>query len=85
MVRTQVQLTHEQSVLLKAAAAEENVSMAELIRRSVDLFLERRQQRDEAELKRRALSVVGKYSSDAANVSVNHDAYLADAYAVAGE
>lgn len=55
------------------------------IRRSVDLFLERRQKPCRAELKRRALSVIGKYSSDSDDVSINHDAYLTDAYAVIGE
>ena len=85
MIRTQVQLTNEQSMSLKALATEDKVSMAELIRRSVDLFLERRKQPDRAELKQRTLSVVGKYSSDSNDVSVNHDTYLADAFAAVGQ
>ena len=46
MVRTQIQLTEEQARRLKALAAEQGVSMAELIRRSVDTVLngERRQE-----------------------------------------
>ena len=40
MVRTQIQLTEQQAELLKAAAARRGVSMAELIRQSVDHLLE---------------------------------------------
>ncbi len=36
---------------------------------------------DREELRRRALSVVGAFSSDVDDLSVNHDKYLAEAYA----
>ena len=39
MVRTQIQLTEEQARRLRAMSAEQGVSMAELIRRSVDALL----------------------------------------------
>lgn len=39
MVRTQIQLTEEQSFFLKQIAMEEQVSIAELIRQSVDVLI----------------------------------------------
>lgn len=41
MVRTQIQLTEQQAESLKAAAARRGVSMAELIRQSIDQLLEK--------------------------------------------
>jgi hypothetical protein len=76
----QVQLTEEQAQALKALAQERNMSMAVLIRQSVDAMLKTNSV-DREELKRRALSIVGKYRSDISNLGVNHDKYLAEAYA----
>ena len=42
MVRTQIQLTEEQAEGLKRLAAERGVSMAELVRQSVQRLLEER-------------------------------------------
>lgn len=84
MVRTQIQLTDEQSIRLKAMAVEEGVSIAELIRRSVDQYTQFRQQPDREELRRRASAVIGKYDSGLTDVSVNHDKYLAEIYAEVG-
>jgi Arc/MetJ-type ribon-helix-helix transcriptional regulator len=39
MVRTQVQLTENQAQLLKKLAAQENQSVAEVIRQAIDLWL----------------------------------------------
>ena len=44
MVRTQIQLTEEQARALKELAAEEGVSMAELIRRSVEYTIKAREE-----------------------------------------
>jgi hypothetical protein len=41
MVRTQIQLTEEQTAALKALSSSRDVSMAELIRASLDDFIER--------------------------------------------
>jgi hypothetical protein len=38
MIRTQIQLTEEQSKTLQEFALKEGVSVAELIRRSVELY-----------------------------------------------
>lgn len=80
MVRTQIQLTEEQSHRLKAIAANEGVSLAEMIRRSIDQFVRTRGQISQVEKRKRALAVVGKYASGAGDVSVEHDRYLAESY-----
>jgi hypothetical protein len=80
MIRTQVQLTEEQSQLVKTIAASEGVSLAEIIRRSIDQFIRMRRHVSQDEQRRRALAVVGKYASEAGNVSDKHDHYLAEIY-----
>jgi Arc/MetJ-type ribon-helix-helix transcriptional regulator len=86
MIRTQIQLTEEQHKFLKEKAAEYDVSMAELVRRSVDLLAEQETKPSREELKQRALSVVGIATDvdGATDVSVNHDKYLAEIYAEVG-
>lgn len=81
MVRTQIQLTEEQSKRLKAMASDEGVSVAELIRRSIDQYTQGHPQPDREELIHRSFAVIGKYSSGLSDVGVNHDKYLADIYA----
>ena len=77
MVRTQIQLTEEQARALKILAARRGVSMAEVIRGAVDQAL-----REDVDAKKweRALALIGRYRSDASDVSENHDAYLDEAY-----
>ena len=77
MVRTQIQLTEKQTQALKQVAVRRGVSVAELIRQSVDRFLE---EDLEAEKWARALSILGRYQSGAADVSMNHDKYLDECY-----
>ena len=86
MIRTQIQLTEEQHKFLREKAAEYKVSMAELIRRGVDLLAERETQPDWEERKRRAKAIVGiaQDIDGATDVSVNHDKYLAEIYAEIG-
>jgi hypothetical protein len=80
MIRTQIQLTEQQTQRLKALAKERGVSMAELIRQSIDTLLESPGTTDREERKRRALSIVGMFRSDVPDLSTNHDEYLAEAY-----
>jgi len=80
MVRTQIQLTERQTQRLKALAKERGVSMAELIRQSVDTLLDSPETIDREERKRRALSIIGMFRSDVPDLSTNHDEYLAEAY-----
>lgn len=85
MIRTQIQLTEEQHKFLREKAAEYQISMAELIRRSVSLFAEQQAGPSREELKRRAMSI-GAYPDieGATDVSINHDKYLAEIYAEIG-
>ena len=83
MVRTQVQLTEEQYKALRSLAVRRQVSVAELVRQSVDMLIESSEGISKEERIRRALSIVGRFHSSekGANVSENHDEYLADIYA----
>jgi Ribbon-helix-helix domain len=80
VIRTQIQLTNEQSTALKTLAARNGVSVAELIRRAVESLIQSAGTVDEAERRRRAMAVAGRFHSEAANLAEEHDRYLADAY-----
>lgn len=84
MVRTQIQLTEAQAQRLKQIAASEDVSMATVIRRSIDQYVQHRERNDIEAKKQRALAVVGKYSSQRSDVSQEHDLHLAELYAEVG-
>ncbi|MHC1727400.1 MAG: ribbon-helix-helix protein, CopG family [Syntrophobacteraceae bacterium] len=75
MVRTQIQLTEEQSARLKEIAHAGNKSMAALIRKALDQFLAK-QEPDRQALYRRAAKVIGKYRSGVPDISLEHDRYL---------
>ncbi len=77
MIRTQIQITDQQAVELKEIANDEGVSVAELIRRSIEQYLKLRVNLDEETRRRRAQSVIGKYASSQRDVSQHHDRYLA--------
>ena len=80
MIRTQIQLTEEQAKAIKTLAMKRNTSVAELIRRSVDELLQKAVGADLAERRRRALAAAGRFHSGKADISTNHDDYLAQAY-----
>ncbi|MEJ2555151.1 MAG: ribbon-helix-helix domain-containing protein [Anaerolineae bacterium] len=80
MIRTQIQLTEEQSRALKSLAARRGVPVAELIRQSVDSFIRSSAGLDDRERRRRAIAAAGKFHSGKSDVAVNHDDYLAEAY-----
>lgn len=79
MVRTQVQLTEVQVKRLKALASQRGVSVAELVRESVDRHLSTALTL--SGLRERAISAIGGFRSDSRDTSENHDKYLAEAYA----
>ena len=81
MVRTQVQLPEEDLAELRRQAAEQGVSVSELVRRGVRHVLDGRRKPSRQELMRRALEVAGKYSSGQPDIAQRHDEYLAEAYA----
>jgi hypothetical protein len=76
MHRTQVQLTDKQIEAVKGLAAKREVSMAEIIRMSVDSFIQK--ENILPQQKKRALSVVGKFRSGLNDLAQNHDKYLAE-------
>lgn len=78
MVRTQVQLTERQVALLKKMAVIQGVSLAELVRQGVEVFLAQARFINTEEKKRRAMSVVGKYSSRHRDLSTKHDDYFSE-------
>ncbi len=80
MVRTQIQLREEQAIYVKSIAAEEDISMAEVIRQAVELLQETREKPTQQELMLRSLEIFGKYDSGESDVSVNHDKYLNEIY-----
>jgi hypothetical protein len=82
MVRTQIQLTEEQAQKLKRMAAEQDTSLSELIRQSVDLLIDNARNVPISERRKRAIAIAGRFRSDEAgeNVSGEHDAYLAGIY-----
>ena len=81
MIRTQIQLTEEQSRQVKSVARQERVSMAQVIRDAIDAWMEQRTEPSTADRWERSLSVVGKFRSGLSDLAENHDAHLAEAYA----
>lgn len=80
MVRTQIQLPETQVAALKQLALQQHVSMAELIRRAVDLFTASPEASDLQERRQRALAAAGRFHSGCSDVAERHDDYLAEAF-----
>jgi hypothetical protein len=85
VVRTQIQLTEEESEALKREARRTGLSVAEIIRRCVDRFLEHGDAgAADSPSRLDALKVIGMFHSDATDVSIKHDDYLVEAYLSTG-
>lgn len=80
MIRTQIQITAEQAKAIKRIALARHVSVAELIRRALDILVKSSPAADPEEKLKRALDVVGKFRSGKSGIARRHDKYLADAY-----
>lgn len=80
MVRTQIQLTDAQSRGLKALAAAEGRSMAEVIRDGVDALLRTRGVVDREAVKARSIAALGRFKSGTRHLGSRHDDHLADAF-----
>ena len=80
MVRTQVQLTEEQAVLLRQVAADRGVSIAALMREAVDLWRTTSPRLTRDEKRRRALAIVGMIKGGPSDIAERHDDYLAEAF-----
>jgi hypothetical protein len=85
MIRTQIQLTEEQARALKSMAVERGVSVAELVRQSIDNYIKTAHHPTLDERRQRALSVIGIVASGETDLATNHDHYLAEAYGDFGE
>jgi len=77
VIRTQIQLTEAQVQALKLLAGKERLSMAEIIRVSIDRFLRQEAQTaNEAQIVM-AREAAGKYGCGLADLAENHDQYFA--------
>ena len=80
MIRTQVQLTEQQLLRLRALAAERGSSISELVRNGVDHILGHAERAEHGDRVQRAIAAAGRFHSGRADVARRHDAYLATAY-----
>jgi hypothetical protein len=80
MVRTQIQLTEQQHEALIERARARNVSMAELIRESIELYLATSPERSSTEQRQAALAVAGRFESGLRDLAERHDDYLEEAF-----
>ena len=80
MVRTQIQLPEQQVALLKQLAALQHPSMAELIRRAVDMFTGSPEAGNIRERRERARALAGRFHSGCSDLSARHDDYLSEAF-----
>ena len=81
MVRTQIRLTPEQVAALGKLSAERGVSVAHLIRVSIDEFVVRTRSQAREAIVARAKRPVGQFASDSSDGSAEHDRYFADSIA----
>jgi hypothetical protein len=81
MIRTQIQLTEKQAKTLRRIAAAEGVSMAQVIRRTLDTLVTSDRLPDREELKRRAVAAIGAGHAAEKDLSTRHDVYLAEVFA----
>lgn len=80
MVRTQIQLTEEQYEKLKAASERRGISMAALIRQSIDAFLSQHYEPSPQEIYQRAARAAGAHHSGTSDTASRHDDYLAEEF-----
>jgi hypothetical protein len=80
MVRTQIQTTEVQARVLKRLATAENISMAEVIRRSIDRTRAASRGPSVDDRRARALSVVGVFGLGKRDIARRHDEVLAEAF-----
>ena len=78
MIRTQIQLTESQAKALRKLSNAEHVSVAKLIRRSVDNLIKSSAIMDADQMRNRAIAAVGRFHSGKTGISENHDKYLAE-------
>jgi Arc/MetJ-type ribon-helix-helix transcriptional regulator len=77
VVRTQVQLTEEQAAELRRLSAQQQRSMADLIREALDDLLMRQDTSARQDRMRRATRAFGRFRSATGDLSRRHDALFA--------
>ncbi|MCB0217287.1 MAG: CopG family transcriptional regulator [Caldilineae bacterium] len=80
MIRAQIQFEKEQMEALRRMSAEEGLSVAALVRRSVDVLISSRSRTPDDELRRRALAAAGRFASGRGDLADEHDRYLEEAF-----
>ncbi len=80
MVTKHITLTEREEEVLEKISNDRNISIEEFIHQSINSWVEQTLLTDREELKKRALSLAGKYDSGLTDVSLRHDDYLAEAY-----
>ncbi|MBL8222686.1 MAG: hypothetical protein JNL62_25835 [Bryobacterales bacterium] len=80
MIRTQIQITEEQAMRLRALSVHRQQSVAELICLSIDSFLMKEAGITSERKRARAKSAAGQFASSNADVGAEHDRYLAEAF-----
>ncbi len=71
----QIELTETQRLALEQLAGSRGISIADLVRSSVDHLARHGEER------RRALNLSGRFRSGLGDLSAQHDRHLADAFA----
>lgn len=85
MIKEEILLTEEQVAALNALAEEQNVSLSDLIRQSIDYYIYSLPRQTMPKISweekvRRGLSAIGIAATDETDLSINHDKYLAEIY-----
>jgi hypothetical protein len=80
MIRTQIQLTEEQFKTLKRISNRRHLSVAELIRRGVDVLVHSSGEINAEERKKRAIRAAGRFRSGRKDISTRHDKFLTGAF-----
>jgi Arc/MetJ-type ribon-helix-helix transcriptional regulator len=85
MIRTQVQLTEQQHLRLRALAAERGLSISQLVRDGVDNVLAQIEEGAQGHRAQRAIAAAGRFHSGRRDVARRHDDYLVTAYETSEE
>ena len=80
VVRTQVQLTPAQAEVIKQLARERGVSMAEIVRQSIEAYVRAAQGPTQQEIRRRAKEMAGVLRGGPEDLAARHDDYLVEAF-----
>jgi len=76
MTQIEVPLSEEQLSALRELARKRRVSVPDLVQEGVANLLQTSEGGDEAELRRRALAVAGRFRSGCGDLSRRHDDYV---------